>query len=162
MQNLAKKAYLAGGSDFTMDIAIGHKATLEVLGYALRLTKAGKVQFPNLPQSNLSEADINTVRTVCTATDKTFSGKGGMVYQVTAYKNAKDNNEFVNTFNPNCEAGELIDVEAYQRKDAKGELATYTSQDGTVYPSVSIRLEVKVEEAETAEINASLEQEQPA
>lgn len=140
MQNLMKKPMLSNSSDFSMQLEAGKKAILEVLGYALRLTKAGKLAFPNLSQGNLSEADIATVKTVCEATDKPFSGKGGMCYQVTAFKNSLDSHEFINSFNPNSEAGEIIEVEAYQRKDAEGKLSTYTGTDGTVYPSISIRI----------------------
>ena len=140
MQNLLKAPMLSNSSEFSMQLELGKKAILEVLGYAIRLTKAGKLKFPKLSTGNLSDTDITKVNDRCIEDDIPFSGKGGMVYQVTAFKNADTNHEFINSFNPNCEAGEIIEVEAYQRKDAEGKLSTYTGTDGTVYPSISIRI----------------------
>ena len=156
MQNLLSKPMLSNSSDFSMQLEVGNRATLEVLGYAIRLTKAGKLQFPNLSQGNLTDADITTIKNVCAATDKPFSGKGGMVYQLTAFKNAKDNHEFLNSFNPNCEQGEVIEVEAYQRKDAEGKPATYKGTDNTEYPSISIRISKEGSEDTSEVVNTEL------
>lgn len=152
MENLLSKPMLSNSSDFSMQLEVGNKATLEVLGYGLRLTKAGKLKHPKMSHGNLSNSDVDFVRKSAINDDVPFSGKGGMCYQITGYKNAKDNHEFINTFNPNCDAGELIEVEAFQRKNADGTLATYTGTDGTVYPSISLRI-AKEGSEDTSEVS---------
>ena len=143
MQNLMKKSMLSNSSEFSMELELGKNANLEVLGYGIRLTKNGKLKFPKLSTGNLSDSDITKVKDRCIEDDKPFSGKGGMVYQVTAYKNIDTAHEFINSFNPNVEADTLIEVSCFQRKDTAGALLTYTGTDGTVYPSIAIKLVVK-------------------
>lgn len=154
MQNLMKKSLLSNSSEFSMELELGKNANLEVLGYGIRLTKAGKLAFTKQSQGNLSESEVNTIKAVCESTDKPFSGKGGMVYQVTAYKNIDTAHEFINSFNPNVEADTLIEVSCFQRKDAAGTLLTYKGQDGTEYPSIAIKLVVK--DTDVVNANAKL------
>ena len=156
MQNLMKTPLLSGGSDFAMNLSMNDKATLEIQGYCLRLTKAGKLKFPKYSQGNLSFLDIEKIKERCTDDDVPFSGKGGMVYQLTCFTNAKDNNTFVNGFNPQRDAGTIINVECYQRKNSDGSLATYEGANGT-QPSLALRIYTEGEETEENS-NANLEQ----
>mgnify|MGYP006325247447 CR=1 FL=1 len=148
MQNLLKAPMLSNSSEFSMQLELGKKAILEILGYAIRLTKAGKLKFPKLPTGNLSDSDITKVKERCAEDDIPFSGKGGMVYQVTAYKNADTNHEFINSFNPNCAANEIIKITVVQVKNAAGEPQTYTNTNGDVLPSITLKIEKEEEEEE--------------
>lgn len=151
MQNLLKSPMLSNSSEFSMQLELGKKAVLEVLGYAIRLTKAGKLKFPKLSTGNLSDGDITKVKDRCIEDDIPFSGKGGMVYQVTAFKNADTNHEFVNSFNPNCTANEIIKITVVQVKNAAGEPQTYTSTGGDVLPSITLKIEKEEEEKKEEE-----------
>ena len=151
MQNLLKAPMLSNSSEFSMQLELGKKAILEVLGYAIRLTKAGKLKFPKLSTGNLSDGDITKVKDRCIEDDIPFSGKGGMVYQVTAYKNVETNHEFINSFNPNCAANEIIKITVVQVKNAAGEPQTYTNTGGDVLPSITLKIEKEEEEEEEEE-----------
>ncbi len=149
--NLRKKAVLVSNSDFNMNLKIDEPAKLLIEGYALRLTKKGKELFPKLSTGNLSESEEATIRMMCESTGASFSGKGGAVYQVTVFTNLETEETFVNTFNPNEEAGESIDVICVQQKDKDGHGITYGTDN---LPSLTLKITNTTKDS----ANANLEQ----
>lgn len=147
--NLRKKAVLTSNSDFNMNLKIDQPAKLLVEGYALRLTKKGKELFPKLSTGNLSESEEATIRMMCESTGASFSGKGGAVYQVTVFTNLETEETFVNTFNPNEEAGESIDVICVQQKDKDGKGITYGTDN---LPSLTLKVTNTTKESTNANL----------
>lgn len=139
MENLLNKPLFAGSSDFAHNLENGQTANLKVLGYGIRLTKAGKAiaAFSLLPSGNLTTDDVAKVKRHCETNGIPVSGaKGCSLYQVTAYENTKTKEVFVNSFNPSVDAGKVVEVIAKPQKDAEGKEVTNAS--GVVY----LRLEL--------------------
>lgn len=147
--NLRPSAVLTSNSDFNMNLKIDQPAKLLVEGYALRLTKKGKELFPKLSTGNLSESEEATIRMMCESTGSPFSGKGGAVYQVTVFTNLETEETFVNTFNPNEEAGESIDVICVQQKDKDGKGITYGTDN---LPSLTLKVTNTTKESTNANL----------
>ena len=138
MENLMKKPLFAGSSEFAHNLKRGEKANLKVLGYCVRLTKAGKALGGALaPSGNLTTQQIEQYTKAATSAGIPVSGaKGCALYQLTAYENTKTKEQFINSFNPSVNAGEAIEVTAKPQLDAEGK--EVTSANGTVY----LRLEI--------------------
>lgn len=147
MDNFIKMPLLQNSTEFTIPIPEGVPTSLEVLGYQIRLTKAGKEQSELLGMLNfkgnfIAENEIDTVKMYAKLKGLPFSGKGGLVYQVTGYQPIDGKEPFVNTFNPNVEKGTVLLFSKYQPVDEKGIKRTYKGANEVEYPSWNLKVEV--------------------